>query len=432
MARSFINELPTEVLGTIFFEITEQSENHECGLLASVCCSWNDVVQNTPQLWSRITAIIKQQPPDVTRYRRFLEKANQAPLSINMRVEAKIYPLAIVRRDVQALYPLFIQHQWRSLSITGVSTLDPFQLLFQHILDNPQSCKLSSLRLVTNWGDSPAGPPPLVVKEVLVNTLSITDLAASFTILDPSDALLPRLRHLHGKHGSETEVLSIIRETPLLQTLRLSSIYSESVEKFHTKNDMVSNRGSETLCRLGDMTSLDLSCSRKVPENLLRQLDLPMIRTLKLRQLQCSIEIGDQQIQSLVANVIWMTRIRSLTLERIQMSENALIMAVRSLPVLTYLTLDSLGTVGCETMKALSEQATAKRGWLCPRLEEIMFNSCPQLERDDLKAFVETRVRGVSTAVTTGIIDPNLASPVRLQKVVWNGQDMIDSILGNG
>lgn len=77
--RLSIHDLPAEILGMILFEITEQSEKHYCWLLASVCQSWNHVVQNTPQLWTRITASIRRSMPlDLAHYRERLVKAKQA------------------------------------------------------------------------------------------------------------------------------------------------------------------------------------------------------------------------------------------------------------------------------------------------------------------------------------------------------------------
>ncbi|KAG8860349.1 hypothetical protein FRB96_003998 [Tulasnella sp. 330] len=426
--RSSIKDLPAEVLGMIFLEIAEHSKSHQCGLLVSVCRRWNDVVQNTPQLWSRLNVTTgKNTPLDSARYQKRLEKAKKTPLSIFIHVDFPTYQPDPIKGHLQRLYPALVQRQWRSLSIMGKTTLDPFEHLFRHILDSPQTCKLSSLRLVTNWGLTQSPTTLQLIREVLATALSISDLVIPFPFLEPACPLLSGLHHLQGKLGNGTEILRFLQETPLLQSLRLSCVSDVGDSAVE---DMGSN--GNTRCRLEAMECLDLICLDTLPQRLLQQLDLPGIHTLKLGDLWDNPKVGDREIDSFMTSVNWVGRIRSLTLENIEVAEKALISALGNLPVLTHLTLESQKTVGVKTTKALSQKATAKREWLCPHLQEVWFNSCRKLKGDDVEAFVEVRIRDVTTTAPRGVTDPSLVPPARLRKVFWDGRDMIARALGTG
>ncbi|KAG8877421.1 hypothetical protein FRB97_003420 [Tulasnella sp. 331] len=361
---------------------------------------------------------------------RHLEKAKQVPLSIVIRSILDPGQTNSSRRDVQALCPLLIQHRWRALSLVGRNALDTFEPLFRHIIDNPQACKLSSLHLGAYWSLSPA--TPLLVRRLLAQTSTITDLAVPFELLAPTYGLFPRLRNFQGRYGSETEVLRILRETPQLQSLRLSSLYPISLRKDHMGVAMVSSSGPEALCRVEAVEYLDIDCSLHVPGSLLSQLDLPKIHTLRLSELRWGYQAADLWIESLMGNVLWLARIKSFTLERVRVSEKLLIRILQSLPVLKSLTLDSQEMVSCRITKALSQQPPAEQRWLCPYLEEVRFTLCTLLKEDDLKGLVEARVRGVPAVMPTGVTDPNLVSPVGLRKVVWNDRDMTEEVLGTG
>lgn len=259
----FINDLLPEILGMILFEITERSDNHQPGLLASVCRSWNHVVQNTPELWSHFTT--------TDRARRSSAPSPSRLASLALPIDPGVYHL-----------PFF----------------EPF---FRHIVDNPRTCKLSALHLGRHSGLS-LSPVDRLVKEVLAKTPSITNLCASLGILEPTHSLLSRLRHLRGIDGSDTEALRLLRQTPLLQSFRLSSMRIVPVVQDQGQEGMAPSDEPDASCRLESMENIELSCFQAVPERLFRQLDLPRIHGLELRYQYGIIKDGDQQFKSLVAN----------------------------------------------------------------------------------------------------------------------------------
>ncbi|KAG8977787.1 hypothetical protein FRB93_011762 [Tulasnella sp. JGI-2019a] len=205
-------------------------------------------------------------------------------------------------------------------------------------------------------------------------------------------------------------MLDRIREVSSLRSLRVESLV-----------DIASDLDdSSSPCTLPKLENLDLRKCLNFPKLLIAKLDLPGIRGLKLERVESSVKKVDQELKSLVLNVSWLTRIKSIHLEEMPVSEATLLWMLQRLPFLKNLTLTSRERVTCKTTKKLSEQPTSHHGWLCPLLEKVEFGECPRLSESDTMALVEARVRGVPSSTQTSMSSSSL-----LRKVVWRDQDLV-------
>ncbi|KAG9027224.1 hypothetical protein FRB95_007982 [Tulasnella sp. JGI-2019a] len=323
----------------------------------------------------------------------------------------------MITRDVVALYGLIKGHRWCALSIFNPDFLSPFEIIFRHILDNPQMCRISSFRMESSspYFERNVEVARTLAREALQQDLGITRLAIPMNLLDPSHPLLQAVSYLQLLGGwSQRDVLSSIREASSLRSLRVDSILRGSEDE------------STPVTTLLELEHLDLRNHQKFPKLLMQKLDLPNIHTLKLSSIQCSsIKQGDEQLRSLLESVPWMARVKAFSLEDVGITEEALLWMLRGLPLLEDLALSSAGRVSCKTTNALSQPPTARRGWLCPRLEVIKFGECRPLQERSVVALVRARVRDIPNTTPDGVTEPNLLPPVRLRKVVWRGRDMV-------
>ncbi|QRV84765.1 pre-mRNA-processing-splicing factor 8 [Ceratobasidium sp. AG-Ba] len=101
-----INRLPHEVLSRIFGIVGEYRAPHSYDLskpkksfrypelLSEVCTFWNQLVKNTPALWSRIKLVVCGSEKDTSyaRASRFLRFSNNSPISIRIKSSSALKP----------------------------------------------------------------------------------------------------------------------------------------------------------------------------------------------------------------------------------------------------------------------------------------------------------------------------------------------------
>ncbi|KAG9021389.1 hypothetical protein FRB95_002291 [Tulasnella sp. JGI-2019a] len=126
-----------------------------------------------------------------------------------------------------------------------------------------------------------------------------------------------------------------------------------------------------------------------------------------------------EELTTLVLNVPWLVRIKSLILENAYIPEDLLLRMLRRISLLKDLTFGTWEII-CRTTKALSRK-TKRSGWLCPLLEEFTLTSGFNLLKSDVMAIVRAR----AFDAPGGTMEPNLLRPVRLLKVVWGSRDMV-------
>ncbi|KAG9002173.1 hypothetical protein FRB94_013208 [Tulasnella sp. JGI-2019a] len=415
-----INELPAEILGMVFFEFVElgvELEKTRQGQtperLTAVCRSWKELVESNPELWSRIDVQFgfRNSPMDVEPIKAKIQKAKQSPLALYIHGRLIIVDNHLkITRDVLALYDLVKNHRWRALSIFDPKYLSPFEIIFRHIIDNPHMCRLSSFRIGITKAEPNAEVVGVLLKEALRQNLNIKHLAIPVSLLEPSHPLLQAVSYLQFAWVYiPTDLLSTLSEASSLRSLRVGGISRSSPDPLNPPAP----------CTLPMLEQLDFHECPEFPELIMQKLDLPSIQSLKFKVVRCSIKRGDEQLKMLVTNVPWLTRIKSLNLDSVYVSEDMLLWTLRRLPLLRNLTLASWERVSGKTTKKLSERPTARREWLCPILEEIEFRQCLRLLESDVIGLVEARVR-----VTSGSAPASTISPSLLRKVIWRGRDM--------
>ncbi|KAG9023615.1 hypothetical protein FRB95_012718 [Tulasnella sp. JGI-2019a] len=378
-----VNELPAEILGMVFFESLEEDADQKSRRqrpehLAHVCRLWKELVEGHPELWSRIDVVLGDAyyPMKVERISNQIGKAKRSPLALYLHWNWQFTELTQANRDIPALYDLIKDHRWRALSIFNPGSLSPFEIFFRHMVDHPQMWQFFSFCMETTRIYPDDDMTGTLVKEALRQNRSITHLTAPMGLLEPTYVLHQMVSHLQlTGRCNPIKILSHIREASSLRSLR--------VEFLKTDLD-----DSTPPCILPKLESLDLHECREFPKRLIQKLDLPHIWSLKLGRIACRIKQGDQELKSLVLGVPWLTQITSLNLEAVPTSEVTLSWTLRRLPLLRNLTLTSRKRVTCKTTKKLSEQPTARRGWLCPFLEEIEFREC-WLREGDVMALVD-------------------------------------------
>ncbi|KAG8984893.1 hypothetical protein FRB95_007974 [Tulasnella sp. JGI-2019a] len=174
-------------------------------------------------------------------------------------------------------------------------------------------------------------------------------------------------------------------------------------------------------CTLLKLEHLDLRECHQFPKLLILSLDLPSIQRLPFK---CKVKDGDEQLNSLFWTVPWLQQFMSLTLEEVEILEEAIFFALRRLPLLMNLTLISRARVSCRTAKTPSLPPEGRRGWMSPLLEVITFGECPRLTESDVMGLVEARVRDVPRTASESATTEDQPPPSRLRKVIWQGQDM--------
>ncbi|KAG8999182.1 hypothetical protein FRB94_006423 [Tulasnella sp. JGI-2019a] len=416
-----INDLPCEILGVAFFEFVEQELDEDEGyqrpnVLMGVCRLWKEFVEGNPLLWSRIFVTFGGHALDIEPAKAQIYRAKMSPLALDIESTSRC-EIAELTRDVLSLYDLVKEHRWRALSITDAPSLEPFEVIFRHMIDNPGMCRISSFRLTPPQWESNTGIVYTWAREALRHSLCITDLAIPMESLEPSHPLFRVVLHLHLlDEWSMAAVRSHIREASSLQRLRVSVSREPA------------NEESMPPCLLPRLIHLELQESAQFPIWLLRQLDLPIIHSLKFKNIYASCNLVDEQLTSLVLTVPWLKRIKSLTLDEAQVSEATLLWMLWRLPLLASLGVAALRITGRMT-KALSHQLMARRQWLCPFLEEIRFGSCRKLLESDVVALVRARVCDAPNATLHGIMKPDLS---RLRMVIWESRDMVRETFRSG
>ncbi|KAG8984902.1 hypothetical protein FRB94_006425 [Tulasnella sp. JGI-2019a] len=419
MARS-IHELPEEVLGMVFFEFIEQEESQQMRqhssphLLISVCRLWKEVAEAHSEIWSRIDVDFGKHFSAVIRNK--IQKAKRSPLGLYIHCShSRTYSPAALTRDVLALYDQIKDLRWRALFIFDPRWLEPFQIIFQHMIDNPQTCRITSFQLGgTSFVSYNNGVAFALLQEALRQHLSVTRLVMEAALLEPSHPLLQVVPYLQLTRAHDaTNVLDCVRKASSLRSLRLDHLWGGP------------ERHNLTLTyTLPKLEHLDLRVCRQFPKLLILSLDLPSIQRLTFKVVECKVKDGDEQLKSLFWTVPWLQQLRSLTLEEVEIPEETIFFALRRLPLLMDLTLTSRARVSCKTTKTLSLPPEGRRGWMSPLLEVITFGECPRLSESDVMALVEARVCDVPHTAPASAITEDQPPPSRLRKVIWQGRDM--------
>ncbi|KAG8873114.1 hypothetical protein FRB98_009206 [Tulasnella sp. 332] len=432
------NELPPEIHGVIFFEFLEQSKDHNRELLAKVCKQWKRVVESTPGCWSRI--IVDVGWDEVGRpkfgakaYRMQLKLAKRWPLAVIIHENVEVQPWKLATPHVKALYGLIKDHQWRTLSISCYST-SHFTTFFQHILDNPQSCKLSSLVIHTSINHGPK--TQALIAAVLLQTPTITNLGGSPDLLGPSHPLPDTLQSYNAMDPLDLSyLLPIVQRASQLKNLCVSGpSWTFSEIEFRSPASLL-DAYSRSLERL------IIRNIKEIPTSLLSRLRLPSLHTFALEWICCAPISGDESMRCFIQSAPWVSQITFFTMNEVWIQGHTLIQALRAMPALTRLHLSSGGQLPFEILKALYQptsasmwggisppQSETNKEWLAPRLEEFVVVSTWRVPEDCLKALVFARVCDAVDPIETS--NPNLLPPVRIRKLVWNSRDLINEMLG--
>ncbi|KAG8999178.1 hypothetical protein FRB94_006419 [Tulasnella sp. JGI-2019a] len=423
-----INDLPEEIMGAVFFEFVEHEleprhRYQRPEFLVRVCRLWKVWVEGNPRLWSCILVEIgwRVTPLDITPIKTRINLTRGCPLALDIRIMGG-GPTTITH-DVLLLYEIIKEHHWRALSILHTRWLSPFEIIFRHMIDNPGKCRLTSFHIGWVKYESNADMIYALVREALQQNLGITDLTVPPQLLEPSHPLLhavPSLELVEGWYT--TTIFGVIREASRVQRLRVH---------FRTENLYQLQDTSIPPCLLPCLKHFELQTCSQFSMLLLQKLDLPNIHSLGLKGVYGDVEQLSKGLKSLVRNVPWLTRIKSLTLDESYFSEEPLLWTLKRLPLLKDLTLGSW-EVTCKTTKALSRKSTKRGGWVCPLLEEITFRQCLRLLERDVVALVKARVRDVPQVEPGSMIEPNLPSPARLRKVIWRSRDIVQETFSTG
>ncbi|KAG8984897.1 hypothetical protein FRB94_006420 [Tulasnella sp. JGI-2019a] len=417
----YINELPEEILGMVFFEFVGQEEPQQMRQhsppqrLLGVCRLWKEVAEAHSEIWSRI---------DVDFGKHFsaavgnkIQRAKRSPLGLYIHCShSRTYSPAALTRDVLAFYDQIKDHRWRALSIFDPRWLEPFQIIFQHMIGNPQTCRITSFQLGgTDFVSYDNGVAHTLVKKALGQHLRVTHLVMEAALLKPSHPLLQVVPYLQLHRAYDlTQVLDCVGEASSLRSLRVDHLWGGP------------QRYDSTLTRtLPKLEHLELRECHAIPKLLILRLDLPNIQSLTFKVVNCKVKDGDEQLKSLFWTVSWLRQLRSLTLEEVEISEEALFFVLRRLPLLTSLTLTSQARVSCRTTKTLSLPPEGRRGWMSPLLEVITFGECPRLSESDVVALVEARVCDIPHTAPASASTEDQPPPSRLRKVIWKGRDMV-------
>lgn len=178
--------------------------------------------------------------------------------------------------------------------------------------------------LVLEEDDSPE-QIGLVVSEALRHIPPVAEFSAPMEVLQTCRLQLTGVADLRVRDEcSPGQLLELVREASSLKVLHVDGVRSES--------SIAQPEAPASPCSLPLLEHLEIENCFYVPKLLLEHLHLPNIQSLKLQGVYCGIKEGDRQLGSLVPNVSWLARVRSLFLREAKISQDTLIWTLRKMP----------------------------------------------------------------------------------------------------
>ncbi|KAG8950000.1 hypothetical protein FRC04_008079 [Tulasnella sp. 424] len=383
-----IRNLPSEILGMIFFEYAADSDNFFPHILALVCRRWRDVTYGTPAVWSflYLTPNNADCPPEV--HLSYLDRVGNYPLSVTVNLRS-VHGLEDNLAWAEWLRDHLLPHSLLFFEITNLDFGAPFKAIlpFFELLSTERTKTRINAFLIHFECTFPAidGGTASTASQALAATSKLTDLAVPLDILHPSDGVLKQLIRLRlllsePSLNASGRVEAVLRECPRLESLTLENDLSNSPGAAITLPHL------RYLC-IKYTNSLSRTFKTLRTPNL-QQLELENIRG-SAPELTDGINAFLQQGGSNACEKV--PRLTHLTLDEAKCPERTLVRMLERLDALQVLRIKNTPKVRTLLPDALTRRPASRKGRLCPRLEGIELENCWKLKKSQIETLVEAR-----------------------------------------
>jgi len=381
--RAFIapvRRLPFEILGEIFgFLIETPNEDGFYPLplgISRVSRFWNQVVMNTPRLWSRITIAPQRRGAiPLLKLPIWLKRAGLVPLALTINYDG-IYG-ADVRAVTESITQLLADRSFRSIKILHGScvlpeTMVPF--LQEH------ASQLTSFALTEDTCFHHLAPSPAAV---FMTSPHLTDLDIPMTLLEPQHPVFNQIRSLklHDHFYFQSNFPKVVETLSHCSSLTKLTITSYAISRGLTT--------FETICATLPSVQ-ELTLREDIDVGLLfTHVSFPALQNLVVKDtftVRASAFGGG--LKALVNSS--KPPLKALHLHNVKASETVILWTLDRLPELKTLELYiNDEKIGEKTIDAFARVGTKRKRWLCPKLEFLSIRGCDryndwEIEVDDM------------------------------------------------
>ncbi|KAJ3791283.1 hypothetical protein GGU11DRAFT_672846 [Lentinula aff. detonsa] len=387
--QSPIHRLPNELLASIFvigvLEMADESPVMVPTLML-VCHYWEEVVLDTPVLWSKISV----SPHDsLEKARRKLSRSKSCPLDISISFGPRLEHLNTVTEKIIHAMDLFRPALWRtrSFSLSVPTRPQAHAALARCQEDAP--LLVSLVIQIYRFQDDHYSSPPLPLFRGHTPRLRSCSLT-SFNF-DWDTRLVSRLRvlklggYFNGFVPSPSTLLGILRLCPELEEFALRNMSDVDSDYCYPISFQEIDLPTTSKIRLPRLSRISLYCSGNVfTRQIMNQITFPNLESLEM----CYLENVTPILQLLYTQALTRLPLQSLRIESCLFNEPKLVILLRKLPSMTRLELIDVEDASSNLLTSLS----FSQPWVCPKLDTLTLDGCTFLDWDSLRTFVESRL----------------------------------------
>ncbi|KAJ3895472.1 hypothetical protein GG344DRAFT_38833 [Lentinula edodes] len=388
--QSPIHRLPNELLASIFVlgVLGIRDENPVMvPTLMLVCHYWEEVVLDTPVLWSKISV----SPHDsLEKARRKLSRSKSCPLDICISFGPRLEHLNTVTEQVIHAMDLFRPALWRTRSFSlSVPTRPQAHAALSRCQEDAPLLESLTIQIYRSQDDHYSSPPlPLFRGHTpRLRSCSLTSFNFGW-----DTRLVSRLRvlklggYFNGFVPSPSTLLGILRLCPELEEIALRNMSDVDSDSCYPPSfqEIDSPKTSKTV-RLPRLSKISFYYSGIVfTRQIMNQISFPNLESLEM----CYLENVTPILQLLYTQSLTRLPLQSLRIESCFFNEPKLVTLLRKLPSITSLELVDVEDASSNLLTSLS----SSQPWICPKLDTVTLDGCTSLDWDSLRTFVESRL----------------------------------------
>ncbi|KAJ3716900.1 hypothetical protein F5878DRAFT_344373 [Lentinula raphanica] len=386
--QSPIHRLPNEILASIFVIGVMDVRNENPVMVPTlmlVCRYWEEVVLDTPVLWSKISV----SPHDsLEKARRKLSRSKSCPLDISISFGPRLEHLNTVTEQIVHAMDIFRPALWRTRSFTlSVPTRPQAHAALSRCQE--EAPMLESLDIQIHRSDDHHSSPPLPLFRGHTPRLRSCSLT-SFNF-DWDTRLVSRLRvlklggYFNGFVPSPNTLLGILRLCPDLEEFALRNMSNVESDSCYPFSFQEIDLPTTSKIRLPRLSRISFYCSGNVfTRQIMNQIAFPNLESLEM----CYLENVTPILQLLYTQALTRLPLQHLRIESCLFNEQNLATLLRKLPSMTRLELVDLEDASSNLLSTLS----SSQPWVCPKLDTVTLDGCTSLDWDSLRTFVESRL----------------------------------------
>ncbi|KAJ3937107.1 MAG: hypothetical protein NXY57DRAFT_772932 [Lentinula lateritia] len=388
--QSPIHRLPNELLASIFVlgVLGIRDENPVMvPTLMLVCHYWEEVVLDTPVLWSKISV----SPHDsLEKARRKLSRSKSCPLDVSISFGPRLEHLNTVTEQVIHAMDLFRPALWRTRSFSlSVPTRPQVHAALSRCQEDAPLLESLTIQIYRSQDDHYSSPPlPLFRGHTpRLRSCSLTSFNFGW-----DTRLVSRLRvlklggYFNGFVPSPSTLLGILRLCPELEEFALRNMSDVDSDSCYPPSfqEIDSSKTSKTV-RLPRLSKISFYYSGIVfTRQIMNQITFPNLESLEM----CYLENVTPILQLLYTQSLTRLPLQSLRIESCFFNEPKLVTLLRKLPSITSLELVDVEDASSNLLTSLS----SSQPWICPKLDTVTLDGCTSLDWDSLRTFVESRL----------------------------------------